>query len=152
MNVRQPLEVVVVPFRVTAAGPGYAVFRRVEHGWWPGVAGGVEDGEDLVAAARRETAEEAGLAGGGPVYKLDMASGVARIWFAASRHWPSGLYIGAKHNFAMDGTGEPAPVVLSHEHSDFRWAPYGEASAALRYDDDKTALWELDARIRAGGT
>lgn len=38
----------------------------------------------------------------------------------------------------------------SHEHSEFRWAPYGEASAALRYDDDKTALWELDARLRAG--
>ena len=40
--------------------------------------------------------------------------------------------------------------MLSHEHSEFRWAPYGEASATLRYDDDKTALWELDARLRAG--
>jgi hypothetical protein len=34
--------------------------------------------------------------------------------------------------------------------SEFRWVPYEEASAALRYDDDKTALWELDARLRAG--
>jgi dATP pyrophosphohydrolase len=150
MNVRQPLEVVVFPFRVTAAGPEYAVFRRADDGCWQGVAGGVEDGEDLVTAARREAAEEAGLAGGSPVYKLDMVSGVARTWFAASRHWPSDLYIVAKHHFAMDVTREPAPVVLSHEHSEFRWAPYPEASAALRYDDDKTALWELDARIRAG--
>jgi dATP pyrophosphohydrolase len=78
MNVRQPLEVVVFPFRVTAPGP-------------------------------------------------------------------------AKHHFVMDVTREPAPVVLSHERSEFRWVPYGEASATLRrYDDDKTALWELDARIRAG--
>jgi dihydroneopterin triphosphate diphosphatase len=40
--------------------------------------------------------------------------------------------------------------VLSHEHREFRWAPYDGASATLRYDDDKTALWELDARLRAG--
>ena len=109
----------------------------------------MEEGEDLVTAAHRETAEEAGLAGGNPVYKLDMVSGVARTCFAASRHWPAGLYIVAKHYFAMDVTRDPALVVISREHSEFRWAPYGEAHATLRYDDDKTALWELDARLRA---
>jgi dATP pyrophosphohydrolase len=150
MNVRQPLQVIVFPFRVTAAAPEYAIFRRADDRCWQGVAGGVEEGEDLVTAARREAAEEAGLAGGCPMHKLDMVSGVARIWFAASRHWPDGLYIVAKHYFATDVTGEPAPVVLSREHSEFGWAPYGEASAALSYDDDKTALWELDARLRAG--
>jgi dATP pyrophosphohydrolase len=147
--VRQPIQVIVFPFRVTAAGPEYAIFRRAHDGCWQGVAGGVEEGEDLVMAARRETAEEAGLAGGNPVYKLDMVSGVARTCFAASRHWPSGLYIVVKHHFAMDVTRDPAPVVLSHEHSEFSWASYAEASAALRYDDDKTALWELDARLCA---
>ena len=79
-----------------------------------------------------------------------MVSGVARIWFAASRHWPASLYIVAKHHFGMDVTRYPAPVVLSREHTEFRWAPYNEASAALRYDDDKNALWELGARLRAG--
>jgi dATP pyrophosphohydrolase len=150
MNVRQPRQVIVFPFRVTAAGPEYAIFRRADDGCWQGVAGGVEEGEDLVTAACRETAEEAGLAGGSPIYKLDMVSGVARTWFAASQHWPGDLYIVPKHHFAVDITREPAPVVLSHEHSEFCWAPYGEASAALRYEDDKTALWELDARLRAG--
>ena len=146
---RQPFQVIVFPFRVTAVGPEYAIFRRADDGCWQGVAGGVEDGEGLVTAARRETAEEAGLDGGSPVYELDMISGVARTWFAASRHWPGDLYIVAKHYFGMDVAREP-PVMLSHEHSEFRWAPYGEASATLRYDDDKTALWELDARLRAG--
>jgi dihydroneopterin triphosphate diphosphatase len=146
---RQPLQVTVFPFCMTAPGPEYAIFRRADDGCWQGVAGGVEEGEDLVTAARRETAEEAGLTGSNPVYKLDMVSGVARTWFAASQYWPSDLYIVAKHHFAMDATRDPAPVVLSREHSEFRWAPCGEASAALRYDDDKTALWELDARLRA---
>jgi dATP pyrophosphohydrolase len=145
--VRQPAQVVVYPFRVTADGPEYAIFRRADDGCWQGVAGGVEAGEDLVTAARRETVEEAGLVGGS-MYRLDMVSGVARIWFAASRYWPDDLYIVTKHHFALD-VGDSAPVVLSHEHSEFRWASYDEAAAGLSYDDDRTALWELDARLRA---
>jgi dihydroneopterin triphosphate diphosphatase len=148
--VRQPFEVNVYPFRLTADGPSYAIFRRADDGCWQSVAGGVEEGEDLVTAARRETAEESGLAGGNPLYKLDMVSGVERTCFAASRYWPADLYIVAKHHFAMDATRDPAPVVLSDEHREFRWATYAEAAATLRYDDDKTALWELDARLRAG--
>lgn len=50
----------------------------------------------------------------------------------------------------MDAGEAGKQVLLSPEHSDFRWAPYDDAYAALRYDDDKTALWELDARLRAG--
>lgn len=150
MIMRQPLQVTVFLFRKTAHEPEYAIFRRSDDGCWQGVAGGVEEGEDLTTAARRETAEEAGLTNPNPLYKLDMISGVARIWFAASQSWPADLYIVPKHNFAMDATADPAPVALSHEHSEFRWASHREASAALRYDDDKTALWELHARLQAG--
>ena len=39
---RQPIQVIVFPFRVTAAGPEYTIFRRADHGCWRGVAGGVE--------------------------------------------------------------------------------------------------------------
>jgi dATP pyrophosphohydrolase len=147
---RQPLQVTVFLFRRTAHEPEYAIFRRADDGCWQGVAGGVEEDEDLVTAARRETAEETGLTGRNPIYKLDMTSGVSKTWFAASQYWPADLYIVPKHNFAIDATGDPVAVVLSHEHSEFCWVSHSEASAALRYDDDKTALWELHARLRAG--
>ena len=78
-----------------------------------------------------------------------MVGGVPRTYFAAAEHWPETLYIVAKHHFAM-GVGNRRHVVLSHEHSEWRWAAFNDAHAALRYDDDKTALWELDARLRAG--
>lgn len=149
MSMRQPRQVIVFPFRITAAGPEYAVFRRSDDGCWQGVEGGAEDSEDLVTAARRETAEESGLAGGSPLYRPGMVSGARRTCFAASPRWPAGLYIVTRHFFTMDVTGAPAPAVLSREHAEFRWLPYGEASAILRYDDDKTALWELNARILA---
>jgi len=148
---RQPLQVTVFLFPQDGSRTRVRDLPAVlTTAAWQGVAGGVEEGEDLATAARRETAEEAGLTGSNPLYKLDMTSGVARTWFAASQHWAAGFYIVPKHNFAMDATGDPAPVVLSHEHSEFRWASHSEASAALRYDDDKTALWELHARLQAG--
>lgn len=145
---RQPLQVTVFPFRMTPSGPEYAIFRRADDGCWQAVAGGVEDGEDAAAAAHRESGEEAGLAG--PIFKLDMISGVPRTCFAASRNWPENLYIVTKHHFAMEVNSETGQVVLSREHSEFRWADFNDANATLRYDDDKTALWELDARIHAG--
>lgn len=145
---RQPLQVSVFPFRVTPSGPEYAIFRRADDGCWQPVAGGVEDGEDLASAARRESAEEAGLAG--QLFQLDMVSGVSRTCFAAARNWPEDLYIVTKHHFAMAVGAEGAKVVLSREHSEFRWAAFNDARTTLRYDDDKTALWELDARLHAG--
>lgn len=84
-----------------------------------------------------------------PLYQLDMVSGVEKECFAAAEYWPADLYIVRKHFFAMDVTGERRSVALSAEHSEFRWMRYEQAYDALRYDDDKTALWELATRLRA---
>jgi dATP pyrophosphohydrolase len=138
----------VFPFRIAAQGPRYAVFKRSDDGNWQGVAGGVEVGEDLVTAARREAEEEAGITDHHPIYKLDMISGVGKEGFAASSHWPESLYIVSKHFFAMDVSADTSQLTISAEHDEFRWASYAEAHQALRYDDDKNALWELDARLR----
>ncbi len=147
---RQPRSVLVFLFRMASpAGPEYAVFRRSDDANWQPVSGGVEGSEDLTTAARRETAGETGLSGTSPMYKLDMISGVEKACFAASKNWPGRLYIVPKHYFAVDAGEEAAAIRLSHEHREFRWLGFEQAYAALRYDDDKTALWELDARIRA---
>jgi dATP pyrophosphohydrolase len=147
---RQPFSVLVFPFRRHADGqrPRFAVFRRSDDGNWQSVAGGVEDDETLVEAARRETAEEAGIIARCPLYKLDMVSGVAKTWFAARTYWADDLYIVQKHFFGMDLTEDFSGISLSVEHGDFRWVRYEVAESLLRYDDDKTALWELDERIR----
>lgn len=39
----------------------YAIFSRSDAGYWQGVAGGGEDDETPIQAARRELAEEAGI-------------------------------------------------------------------------------------------
>jgi len=88
---RQPLAVLIFLFRSSVFGPEYAVLKRADDGDWQSVSGGVEVGEDLAMAARREVVEETGLSRDNPMYKLDMVSGVAREAFAASSLWPSDL-------------------------------------------------------------
>lgn len=144
---REPHTVLVFLFRTTSDGPRYAIFRRADDGNGQSVSGGVETGETPDMAARRETVEETGISATQPLYQLDMISGVEKASFAASVYWPPDLYIVRKHFFAMDVTATSGPITLSAEHSEFRWLAYQEAYDALRYDDDKTALWELDARL-----
>ncbi|MFC4006133.1 NUDIX pyrophosphatase [Nonomuraea purpurea] len=143
---RQPYTVLVFVYRIAAGSPEYAIFQRADDSNWQSVSGGVEEGEDL-GAARREAAEETGLHDMGPLRKLDMVSGVEKTCFAAAKHWPANLYIVPKHFFAMDVTHVASEIVLSDEHRDMRWLAYEAAYETLRYDDDKTALWELDQRI-----
>ena len=39
---------------------------------------------------------------------------------------------------------------LSHEHSEYKCVDYETAIKRLRYDSNKTALWELDNKIKLG--
>ena len=39
---------------------------------------------------------------------------------------------------------------LSHEHTEYDWVDYEIAIKRLRYDSNKTALWELDNKIKLG--
>src|SRR5262245_20238141 len=91
---RAPLQVLVLPFRRTPAWIEYALFRRAEQeGYWQGVAGGAERGESPLAAARRETREEAGLSEDLPYYRLTTSTYVPAYHFSARRYWPKDLYV-----------------------------------------------------------
>lgn len=39
---------------------------------------------------------------------------------------------------------------LSQEHTKYEWVDYKTALKRLRYDSNKTALWELDSKIKLG--
>ncbi|HEY2253948.1 MAG TPA: NUDIX domain-containing protein, partial [Planctomycetaceae bacterium] len=61
---RAPFQVLVIPFRRIDGGSFvYALFRRQQAtgGYWQWIAGGGEDDESPLEAARREALEEAGI-------------------------------------------------------------------------------------------
>ena len=144
---RAPFQVLVLLFRLVGAGEAeFAVLRRTDDGHWQGIAGGGEDDETITEAARREALEEAAVPPTARFYRLKTQDFVPVSCFPGATEWPQDTYVVPQHFFACDATGlEP---MVSDEHSDLVWLPYGEAHDRLRYDSNKTALWELSERLR----
>jgi dihydroneopterin triphosphate diphosphatase len=80
----------------------------------------------------------------GPLYRLDSMATVPVEGFAARDEWPSSLYVVPEYAFAVETVKDPT---LSPEHSGFCWASYYEAHDLLRWDTNRTALWELRERL-----
>ncbi|MDX9955097.1 MAG: NUDIX domain-containing protein, partial [Anaerolineae bacterium] len=59
---RAPFQVLVYPYRRKLDGQiEIALLKRADAGYWQGIAGGGEDPESPLEAARRETYEESGI-------------------------------------------------------------------------------------------
>ena len=50
--------------------------------------------------------------------------------------------------FAVKLTDEE--IKLSGEHTEYSWERYSSARGMLKYAGNRTALWELDEKIRDG--
>src|SRR5215207_3715911 len=130
---RAPFQVLVFPYRLLAdGGIEYALFRRADAGWWQGIAGGGEDDESTLAAAMRETWEEAGLRPERPFLRLDTTNPVPATAFRDSHLWGDDVYVIPEHCFGVDAAG--LLLILSDEHSEYRWLSYEAADHLLRYD------------------
>jgi dATP pyrophosphohydrolase len=145
---RAPFQVLVIPFRRTEGGSEFAVLKRSDLGWWQFVSGGGEGDEVPLAAAEREAREELGISAEGRMLPLDSTASVPKTEFAASREWPDDIYVIPEHCFAVD-VGEEL-VSISSEHTEVRWVCYDEARELLKWEGNRTALWELRERLAKG--
>ncbi|MBK8027773.1 MAG: NUDIX domain-containing protein [Chloroflexi bacterium] len=125
---------------------GYALFRRADEGYWQPIAGGGEDDETPEEAARREAMEEAHLPPDGAYAALQTMTYVPTTYFKAQDSWGDQIVVIPLHYFAVHAGSQE--LVLSHEHSECRWVSFEAARDLLRWDSDRTALWELDQRLR----
>jgi dihydroneopterin triphosphate diphosphatase len=151
---RLPLQVLVLPFRRCADGTTeYAIFRRRDYSddCWQGVAGGAEQGESAEQAARREMMEEAGIPVDAPLVPLDAMASVPASQFLERDSWGPNLYVVTERAFGVQVDNDQT-IRLSSEHAEYRWVPYEEAARLLRWDSNRTALWELDERLRRGNS
>jgi len=142
---RAPFQVLVLPYRRSAAGLEVAVLHRTDHDIWQFVSGGGEAGETIELAARREAREEAGIPEGAAFLSLDAKAMLPACWFAAWPAWPDDLLLVPEHAFAVDVGART--LELSDEHDELRWVHYDEAIARLRFDSNRIALWELHERL-----
>jgi dATP pyrophosphohydrolase len=144
---RAAFQFLVLPYRQSADGLQYALFRRADADYWQGVAGGGEADESPLQAARRETAEEAGLVGDHEFVALD-ARATIPVYVTGEFTWgPDVLVI---PEYAFGARVEDTELTLSHEHTEYGWFTLDDAAKAVQWDSNRTALWELDHRLRHG--
>lgn len=134
------------PFRCEGDGHVYGLLRRQDAGYWQGVAGGGEAGESPLQAARREAAEEAGAGPDAEFVALDARATMPVVAVTGGFTWGPDVLVIPEYAF---GAGvESGRLRLSDEHSEYGWFSLEEACKAVRWDSSRTALWELDQRLR----
>ncbi len=144
---RSPIQILAIPYRYVGGELEVCVFHRANVDQWQFVSGGAEDDETPEAAARREIWEETGISAE-PRRLTSMCHISADIYSpAATAHWPHDLHVVPEYSFAF---ACPDEIVLSPEHTDCVWMPAAEARARLTWDSNRTALYELECRLRDG--
>ncbi|MGX1909302.1 NUDIX hydrolase [Streptomyces phaeochromogenes] len=142
---RAAFQVLVLPYRQTEGGLLYALFRRLDGAYWQGVAGG-EAGEAPLPAARRELSEETGLAGAREFISLDSRATVPVLHVTGGFTWGPDVLVIPEYAFGV--RADSMELVLSSEHTEYGWFSLDSAMSAVRWDSNRTALWELDQRLR----
>ena len=145
---RSRYQVLVIPYFLNHGEPVYGVFRRRDMGLWQFISGGGEDtDESIEATARRETLEETGLSG--EYLRLDTCCSIPANCFRDSEKlWGRDCFVVPEYAFAL--RVDQKNITLSEEHTEYCWADYETVRGLLQYDSNRTALWELDRRLKLG--
>lgn len=147
---RAAFKVLVLPYRPASDDDWeFAIFQRSDIGCWQGISAGGEDDETPLEAARRETFEEAGIPIDAAFLPLDTTASIRVTWFRESHRWGENRFVVPEHAFGVLTDQEELNV--SSEHPEVRWLPFADAESLLRFDSNRTALWELNQRIRGLG-
>jgi dATP pyrophosphohydrolase len=127
----------VVVHRLSDRGREFLVALRTpgREGYWSLIAGGIEEGETPVAAARRELEEETGLAAPLSFEEIPMSLG-----YEDEVGWV------VLHVFAGEAPGDWEPT-LDEEHVDYRWCAVEDALDLLFFEEPRQALREAVRRL-----
>ena len=139
---RAPFQILAIPYRYQNGTPIYCVLHRSDCDQWQFIAGGGEDKESQIEAAKREIMEEGGIIADNIISLKAMCYIPAEVFPQIRRYgWTDDTYVIPEYSFGFECTDE---VILSHEHNDIVWLPYQEAREKLLWDSNKTALYELN--------
>ena len=123
----------------------YCLFFRSDKKFYQAISGGVEDEEQLTDTVVRELYEETGITNISKIYKLSTNSSIPVVNITGEYTWGEDVYIATEYCFAIEITNQE--IKLSNEHKSYKWLSYNESINLLKYDSNKTALWELNERL-----
>ncbi len=142
---RAPFQILVIPYKIVNNIPLYCVFHRADHDEWQFIAGGGEDEETPLQAAIREAKEEGDIESEDWI-PLKSLSYVPADCIAPNRrkHWDKSITAIPEHCFAVECNTN---IILSHEHTEFAWLTFEEASKMLKWESNRMALCELNKTL-----
>lgn len=144
---RAPYNVLILPYFQKDNNLIYCIFKREDMDIWQFVAGGGENEETPLIAAKRESLEEAGISSTLIFQELQSMCYVSLNNFSIedSKHWGN-IYVIPVYTFGVRLYS--LNINISDEHTAYRWCTYEVAMKLLHFDLDKTALYELNERIK----
>ena len=144
---RAPFQILAIPYQIVDGSPKYCVFHRADHDQWQFIAGGGEDNETPLEAAKRETIEEGGVHADKWIELKSLAYiPVTNKSEKRRQHWDKHTYVIPEYTFGFECKKD---IQLSLEHTECVWLTYEEANQKLKWDSNRTALFELNCRITA---
>ena len=144
---RAPFQVLIIPFIQIENEIFFSIFQRQESsgGFWQWISGGGEDDESPELAAIRELTEEANITNEFSLFKLDSICTIQKDIYKGYENWAKDLFVVPEYAFAVEVKNKD--ITISDEHQNQNWITYHEAIKILRWDSNKTALWELIQRV-----
>ena len=144
---RAPLQVLVILYKKEKDEILYGIGLRSTRNIWQFVAGGGEDKETPIEAAVRELREETGInIKKEDLIVLDSKTTIPVVNVTGTYTWGKDVFVIPEYAFAVDATN--FQIKLSNEHTEFKWLEYNKAMDILTYDSNKTALWELNEKLK----
>lgn len=144
---RAPFQVLIIPYKIINKNILYGVFLRNKPKVWQFVSGGGEDAELPIEAAVRELREETSISVDKErLMRLDTLSSIPVVNITGEFTWGKDIFIVPEHTFAVNVDGYT--ITISDEHQEVAWLEYDKAKELLKYDSNKTALWELNEKLK----
>ena len=144
---RAPFQILAIPYKIIDSSPIYCVFYRADFDQWQFIAGGGEDDETPIQAAKREIFEESGICVDDIIELKSMCFIPTDIFPKRYLYnWAADTYVVPEYSFGFNCKDD---IRLSHEHTECVWLTYEGAQAKLKWDSNRTALYELNCRLEA---
>lgn len=142
---RAPFQILAIPYKYVGGEPLFCVFHRSDADWWQFIAGDGEDNEMPEQAASRGIFEESGIKANN-LKKLTFMTYVPADCISEKHRklWLVDTYVLPEYSFDFECKDK---IILSHEHMGCVWLPYDEACTKLKWDSNRTALYELNCRL-----
>ena len=146
---RLPYQVLVILYLKKDNSIRYCIFERAgPKSQVQFISGGGEDNELPIDAAKREVLEEAGV-NNAMFQQLTSVGYIPTNIFSETQReaWGSDIFVIPEYSFGSEVKSDV--IQISDEHTGFKWVSYDEALQQLKWDSNKTALYELNCKLQA---